>query len=668
MPDETGCRASNPETVALACAPKAPCRARDPAVRCLRPAASESAATVPAISRTRTQTFKKRSSHDAPMRAWPVVLLLLLLPMLALALAGDQLPPAPGTPDPTSIPITTGPLEGAGVRFLTPPSAVTGPTVHVSYRHNATGTHECLVTIDDADWADDDPRWNDDAVAKYATVAPSTVRNETFTAVLPGTHLFSVYCIDDAMGVPLIDYRQTVVAGNLTSNTSANATVTITSPGSTTGPNVTIAFRHTAMVSGICNLTIDARHLIAVVAPPQTATTYLTTASTGSHQLTVACTGASWSASATTTFRVRTGADGNGTNSTRDPRLRLEGGGSSVLANTPFTLLGDRFLPDSLVLLTLTGGGITDEGEIDTAGDGTFAIDHDGLPSGTYRILAEDFDDQDVSAVLVITARAANTTAPDADKDSVPDAEDNCPYQKNTDQADADWDGIGDACDATDADGDDDGLPDTDDNCPLIYNPSQADEDWNGVGDACDTSGGGTPPDDGWVDDGNADDDITYPTPVTSTLEQPSDVRWWLWLIPLLVVILFVGGTAGYLVHEGTLDISSWDDFRSSVRDLLHGPPGRRSATATLPQATAGAIARSPFARQPTPQERATVRGFITKERQGGIDDLAIRSALLGKGWDKHMVDAVFDDLYRERQAPKTAQPATGLPKAPPQK
>jgi hypothetical protein len=116
---------------------------------------------------------------------------------------------------------------------------------------------------------------------------------------------------------------------------------------------------------------------------------------------------------------------------------------------------------------------------------------------------------------------------PDFDEDGVPDADDNCVATPNPDQADADGDGAGDACDVcpldadddadgdgvcgeidncpavpnssqadTDEDGegdacddDDDGdlVLDVDDNCPLAYNPDQADQDGDGIGDACDT-------------------------------------------------------------------------------------------------------------------------------------------------------------------------------------
>ena len=71
----------------------------------------------------------------------------------------------------------------------------------------------------------------------------------------------------------------------------------------------------------------------------------------------------------------------------------------------------------------------------------------------------------------------------DADCDDVPDALDNCPQVSNPDGLDTDNDKLGDACDTDD---DNDGIPDATDNCPLVANPGQADADKDGEGDACD--------------------------------------------------------------------------------------------------------------------------------------------------------------------------------------
>lgn len=62
----------------------------------------------------------------------------------------------------------------------------------------------------------------------------------------------------------------------------------------------------------------------------------------------------------------------------------------------------------------------------------------------------------------------------DIDDDGHQNNQDNCPYISNSNQADHDNDGKGDACDPDD---DNDGIPDDRDNCRLVFNPDQEDSD-----------------------------------------------------------------------------------------------------------------------------------------------------------------------------------------------
>jgi hypothetical protein len=78
----------------------------------------------------------------------------------------------------------------------------------------------------------------------------------------------------------------------------------------------------------------------------------------------------------------------------------------------------------------------------------------------------------------------------DRDGDGIVDELDNCPVVANPNQANADADAYGDACDAcplaVENDGDSDGACDDVDNCLHLGNPDQADADGDGIGDRCD--------------------------------------------------------------------------------------------------------------------------------------------------------------------------------------
>ena len=94
---------------------------------------------------------------------------------------------------------------------------------------------------------------------------------------------------------------------------------------------------------------------------------------------------------------------------------------------------------------------------------------------------------------MVGTINVLDAGVQDADEDTVPDDQDNCPDDANVDQADFDEDGVGDVCDncpddanTNQADGDGDLVGNICDNCPDDANADQADSDGDGNGDACD--------------------------------------------------------------------------------------------------------------------------------------------------------------------------------------
>jgi len=86
----------------------------------------------------------------------------------------------------------------------------------------------------------------------------------------------------------------------------------------------------------------------------------------------------------------------------------------------------------------------------------------------------------------------------DADRDGTSNEQDTCPYAPHPPSGthDADFDFLHSQCDPNDdeesggrnGDEDGDGLDNPDDNCPLVFNQDQADADEDFIGDACDQS------------------------------------------------------------------------------------------------------------------------------------------------------------------------------------
>lgn len=95
---------------------------------------------------------------------------------------------------------------------------------------------------------------------------------------------------------------------------------------------------------------------------------------------------------------------------------------------------------------------------------------------------SDSFVNQEGAVIDNLVVEGSLIDDEDDDNDTILDVDDNCPLTANTDQADADNDGIGDVCDPDD---DNDTILDVDDNCPFTFNPDQADTDNDGIGDVC---------------------------------------------------------------------------------------------------------------------------------------------------------------------------------------
>ena len=125
----------------------------------------------------------------------------------------------------------------------------------------------------------------------------------------------------------------------------------------------------------------------------------------------------------------------------------------------------------------------------------TYETWHDWGDSRPYGWWIDDVTIEgalEAPATVVLDSKdnAALPVLPDGDSDGVADSCDNCVDVPNPDQADYDYDGGGNECDACMFDplddADVDGVCGDVDNCPDVWNPDQTDTDGDLFGDACD--------------------------------------------------------------------------------------------------------------------------------------------------------------------------------------
>ncbi len=154
----------------------------------------------------------------------------------------------------------------------------------------------------------------------------------------------------------------------------------------------------------------------------------------------------------------------------------------------------DRFTTgtlDEIMIFShpLTAAEVAAEFEVPGSLGGTPDSDGDGVPDD--EDICEGFDDAadaDGDGIPDGCDDCPVDVENDADGDGICEVDDNCPSIPNANQANADGDQYGDACEPDD---DADGVIDDDDNCPMDWNADQADYDGDGLGDVCDADSDG---------------------------------------------------------------------------------------------------------------------------------------------------------------------------------
>jgi hypothetical protein len=569
------------------------------------------------------------------MRNYPMRWLLLFLILASSTWALPSSPTVPTDPFPSSITLfVTAPLN----------NTVVNATTSVSYQHTAPTILNCTLNI--TGWP---------ISSTLVTAAYSTTVNLT-----NGSHRMIVRCANTTLNLTT-EVNFTIV--NESRPAVSIPVITIIYPTATAKTNFNLTYQHNGPTSATCMVSVNGTFIVdkTRTVAPSTPQLELMTRPEGTYLLGVNCSTSAWNAS--TTFKVNvtnaapsgglsvtnpvyrggkviisgtfggyqevkfsikdpagnitrlseiSGSNGfakveytfttrlgnytvnatdeegktlNGTFSVlaRIATIKLGHNLTNITSGAAFTVHGWQFVPNDAVTVKISGTSLSEKRFTDSNGEFDFYY-ADPLAPKVYTISAQSVADPLLTASTTLTVFA--DTSP-------PIVQTPTPVTNPTP-----------------------GTP-----LPVITPP---------------VNGGTTVPKNNDPGTSEPEDPLSpreeSPEPIPASSSMP-----WKWILIPLLFLLVIGGILGYLVHNGTLDISSFGAMQTSLKDLFDGNLTEKQRTNT-PLFTAA---------KPSTGEEATIKDFISGERGKGFDDLTIRSALLAKGWDKGEVDRIFDELYK---------------------